>query len=60
MYSDKVVELANRIEAAFMELAEVTGDGHVSAFVVNGAFLLTTWNDGTKNIDIFRTEANNE
>lgn len=42
MDNEKVIEIVNRIEADFRELVEVTGEGHISAFIINGAFSLNS------------------
>lgn len=50
----KVIELVDRIEAAFRELVEVTGEQHISAFILNGSFLMQIVNEYDETIlDIY-------
>lgn len=40
MDNEKVLELVDRIEATFRDLAAVTGEDHISSFILNGHFFL--------------------
>lgn len=62
MDNEKVLELVDSIEAALRELVEVTGDQHISSFIVNNHFHFYTFGeDGKPIIDIWREgKAQNE
>lgn len=62
MDNAKVLELVNRIEAAARELAEITGEEHISVYVYKGSFGLEGGYDenGQKSLNFYRAEANNE
>lgn len=42
MANEIVLKLVDRIEAAFRELAAVTGEDHISSFILNGHFFLNS------------------
>ena len=56
MDNAKVVEIVNRIEADFRELQVVTGEEHISAFIIKGSFYLNGYADenGQRKIDFYR------
>jgi hypothetical protein len=62
MDNEKVLEIVDRIEAALRELAKVTGEEHISAYILSGCFSLESFANerGQKVLSFFRTEANNE
>lgn len=62
MDNEKVLELVNRIEANLRDLAAVTGEDHISAFIINGNFNLNSFKNenGQTVLDFFREGANNE
>ena len=51
-----VSELVDRIEAGFRELAELIGEDHISAFIINGGFFIMSFADHNKQglLDIYR------
>ncbi len=57
--NEKVIEIVNRIEADFRELQKVTGEEHISAFIISGNFHLISFADenGQTKLDFFRPEA---
>lgn len=61
MDNKKVLKLVNRIEAAFRELVAVTGEDHISSFILNGHFFLQSVpNDKGKTLlDFYREGGNN-
>lgn len=62
MENKKVIEIVDRIEAAFRELEKETGEKHISAHFCNGVFSLDSFTNenGQRVLCFFRTEANNE
>lgn len=56
MNNAKVVEIVNKIEADFRELVKETGEDHISAFILNGSFYLTSHQDenGQTKLDFFK------
>ena len=62
MENEKVLEIVDRIEAAFRELVEVTGEDNISACILDGNFSLDSFRkeNGQVVLSFFRTEANNE
>ena len=62
MDNEKVIEIVNRIEAAFRELVKATGEDNISAYIVDGNFSLDSFRNerGQAVLSFFRTEANNE
>lgn len=55
---DKTTELIEIIEANFRELAELTGEDHISAFIINGSFYLQSF--GKDKLDYYKGENENE
>ena len=56
----KVNKLVDSIEANLRELASLTGDIHISAFIVDGGFNLLSYNNqNVKILDIYRGGAKN-
>lgn len=57
-----IIENVNIIERALRELAALTGEGYISAYVVDDSFSLESGanENGQKILSFFRTEANNE
>lgn len=43
MDNEKVLELVDRIEADLRELAKITGEDHISAWILNNHFTLTSF-----------------
>lgn len=60
MGNEKVLELVGRIEEDFRELQAITGDDHISAFLIGGSFALYSYEGEERKLDIFKMEANNE
>ena len=62
MENKKVIEIVDRIEAAFRELEKETGEKHISAFICDDTFSLESFTNqnGQRVLCFFRTEANNE
>lgn len=62
MDNAKILELVDRIEAAARELAEGTGERHISIYVFDGYFGLesSTNDNGQKTLSFFRGGAKNE
>lgn len=58
MDNAKIVEIVNRIEAGLRELQKHTGEEHISAFIINGNFQLTSFKDqnGQTKLDFFKPE----
>ena len=56
MNNKKVISLVNRIEADLRKLAELTGEEHISAFVVDNNFILTSFKNehGQTTLDFYR------
>lgn len=56
----KVSKLVDSIEASLRELASLTGDVHISAFIVDGTFNLLSYNNQNKKVlDIYRGGTDN-
>ena len=51
---DKKTELIEIIEANFRELAELTGEAHISASIINGSFYLQSF--GKKKLDYYKEQ----
>lgn len=61
MDNENALELIQSIEAAFRELAEVTGVDHISAFLIGGNFNIDDYTDlDNQKFSYFRKEVNNE
>lgn len=54
---DKAEWLIEEIEANFRKLVELTGEDHISAFIINGSFYLQSF--GKNKLDYYK-EQNNE
>lgn len=61
MNNDLVIANVNIIERALRELAALTGEMHISAYIVDGCFSLDSFanENGQKVLSFFRTEADN-
>lgn len=56
----KVSKLVDSIEASLRELASLTGEEHISAFIIGGNFSLLSYNKhGETGLDIYRGGTNN-
>lgn len=56
MDNENVLELVDRVEADLRELAKITGEDHISAFIVEGNFNLTSFKNekGQTVLNFFR------
>lgn len=62
MNNDKIVSIVDCIEEDLRALVEETGKQHISCFILDGRFRLTSFEDenGQTVLDFFRRGAENE